>query len=95
LPESQQGPVAYQHPTASSNLLPAFQAGIVFERVFQLFGSVELERTIPARSCRVGALHLHNGRERIRVCEIHQMNCFDDDVCLPGMSVWGHSCPGL
>jgi hypothetical protein len=29
----------------------------------------------------------HNGRERIRVREIHQMNYFDDHVCLPRMSI--------
>jgi hypothetical protein len=35
------------------------------------------------------AAHLHNGRERIRVREIHQMNYFDDEVCLRRMPGWG------
>jgi hypothetical protein len=39
------------------------------------------------RSCRFRALNPHDGREVIPLCEIHQMNCFDDAVCLPGMHV--------
>jgi hypothetical protein len=36
---------------------------------------------------RFGAANAHDGRERIRLREIHQMNCFDSDVCLTRMLV--------
>jgi len=36
------------------------------------------------------------GREGIRVREIHQMNCFDDAVCLLGMSLYSfRKTPGV
>jgi len=41
------------------------------------------------RSCRFRASNSHDGRERIRLCEIHQMNYFDDDVCLLRILVVG------
>ncbi|MGB7897156.1 MAG: hypothetical protein WCF89_06840, partial [Candidatus Sulfotelmatobacter sp.] len=37
------------------------------------------------RFYRFRASFLHDGRERIRIREIHQMNCFDNGVCVPGM----------
>jgi hypothetical protein len=53
-----------------------------------------LESLVSGLHCRSGGICLgephifYDGRERIRVCEIHQMNYFDDDVCLPGMQGW-------
>jgi hypothetical protein len=37
------------------------------------------------RSERYRASNLHDGRERIRINVIHQMNYFDDAVCLQGI----------
>jgi hypothetical protein len=52
-------------------------------------GYVERERTKPTLWPSQSARIFHDWRERIRVCEIHQMNCFDDDLCLLRILVWG------
>src|SRR5208283_1088548 len=91
-PESQpKDPVTCHIPPLSSNLLNVFEARHGSERTSLVFLDLLNESgQFPARSCLFRAPHVHNGREPIRVREIHQMNCFDDDVCLPRMSA--HFC---
>ena len=44
--------------------------------------------TAPHAPGRFRAQRLHDGREGIRDRGIHQMNCFDDALCLWRMSIW-------
>jgi hypothetical protein len=55
-------------------------------------GYVERERTKPTLWPSQSGI-FHGSRERIRVCEIHQMNCFDDDLCLLGILLLGSFLP--
>jgi hypothetical protein len=59
-----------------------------------LFGSGDETYKNSPRSCRFRALNPHDGREVIPLREIHQMNCFDDDVCLWGILLWRVCCLG-
>jgi hypothetical protein len=66
------------------------QAGFVrIDLLFIYFWDRLMRANNSPRSCRFRAPHLHDWREGICVREIHQMNCFDDAVCLSGMRVSG------
>ena len=69
----------------SANLLNV-QAGIILIEVIYSWDRLMRANNSP-RSCRFRAPHPHDWREGIRVREIHQMNCFDDAVCLSRMQV--------
>ena len=72
----------------SSNLLKVIQAANIWVELFYSWDRLMRANNSP-RSCRFRAPHHHDWRERIRVREIHQMNCFDDAVCLSRMPFWG------
>jgi hypothetical protein len=84
--ESQQrGWTAYQPQVASLPACNASQAGTVSERVSPVSGFC-LMRTDTLHYVVVAEHYTSNNwGERIRVLEIHQMNSFNDDLCLRGM----------
>jgi len=67
-----------------SSLLSVCQAEIVFATRFSTFFLDMLnESELFPHALAVSEHHIViDGRERIRVFQIHQMNYFDDDVCL-------------
>jgi hypothetical protein len=74
--------------SCSFNLPNVFRAGIILIEIIYFWDRLMRANNSP-RSDRFRAPHLHDWRERIRVQEIHQMNCFDDAVCVPRMLICG------